>query len=222
VYSTYPKYRERSGSHETIYKRISDCFERSLNGTAPDSNSREVRAIMSYFKWLGHDVQKGKKPLGSGLQKLPYLGRAADPGKGKIVFINKCQTCHGANGEGQLQPGGVLYTYPPLWGPNSYNDAAGLYRLSNFASFVKNNMPFDQAWYHSPVLTNEEAWDVAAFVNSQPRPQKDQTKDWPNLAGKPIDFPIGPYADPFSEQQHKYGPFAPIEQWKKNQAADKK
>jgi thiosulfate dehydrogenase len=27
---------------------------------------------------------------------------------------------------------------------------------------------------------------------------------------KPVDAPYGPYADGFSEQQHKYGPFAPI------------
>jgi thiosulfate dehydrogenase len=60
------------------------------------------------------------------------------------------------------------------------------------------------------VLTDEQAWDVAAFVNSQPRPQKDLSKDWPNIASKPIDHPFGPFADGFSEAQHKYGPFKPI------------
>lgn len=72
-------------------------------------------------------------------------------------------------------------------------------------------MPFNQATYQHPVITVEDAWDVAAFVNSQPRPHKDQHTDWPNIAKKPADFPFGPYADTFTVQQHKYGPFAPIE-----------
>jgi thiosulfate dehydrogenase len=51
---------------------------------------------------------------------------------------------------------------------------------------------------------------VAAFVNSMPRPHKDLSKDWPNIAGKPIDHPYGPFHDGFSEEKHKYGPFKPI------------
>lgn len=68
--------------------------------------------------------------------------------------------------------------------------------------------------YHSPQLSNEEAWDVAAFVNSQPRPSKDLSKDWPDISKKPVDHPFGPYADPFNEQQHKYGPYGPIKDYK--------
>ena len=61
------------------------------------------------------------------------------------------------------------------------------------------------ATHNNPQLSEEEAWDLAAFINSQPRPKKDLRKDWPNLAGKPIDHPFGPYSDGFSEEQHKYG-----------------
>ncbi|MBS1527723.1 MAG: cytochrome C, partial [Bacteroidetes bacterium] len=71
------------------------------------------------------------------------------------------------------------------------------------------NMPFG-ATYESPQLTDEEAWNVAAFINTQPRPHKDQHNDWKDLKKKPIDFPFGPYADAFSEKQHKLGPFKPI------------
>src|SRR6185312_8971469 len=102
----------------------------------------------------------------------------------------------------------IGYAFPPLWGKNSYNDGAGLYRLSSFTDFVKSNMPFGTSWQH-PILTDAQAWDVAAYVNSQPRPHKDQSMDWKNIAEKPIDFPSGPYADSFSEKQHKYGPFLP-------------
>jgi len=213
VFSTYPKFRDRSGQIETIYKRVADCMERSLNGTAVDSNSREFKAIYAYIKWLGQDVQKGKKPHGSGIEKLPYLDRAADPKKGQIVYTAQCQTCHGANGEGQLAADALEYTYPPLWGPNSYNDGAGLYRLSNFAGYVKNNMPNLLTSHKNPTLTDEESWDIAAYVNSQSRPHKDQSKDWPKFEKKPLDFPFGPYADPFPESQHKFGPFKPIQKF---------
>ena len=217
VYATYPKFRERSGSVEDIHKRVNDCFERSLNGKAIDTNSREMRAIYTYLKWLGKDVPKNKKPYGSGLEKLAFLSRAASPDAGRQVYTNKCQTCHGPSGEGQPNPDGKTFATPPLWGNQSYNDGAGLYRLSNFASFVWNNMPFGQATHESPALSVEEAWDVAAYVNSQARPHIDQSKDWPDIAKKPVDFPFGPYTDTFSERQHKYGPFSPISKAKEQQ-----
>lgn len=210
VYSTYPKYRDRSGAIESIYKRVSDCFERSLNGSAPDSNSKEYKAIYAYIKWIGQSVEKNRKPFGSGIEKLPLMDRAADPVKGKIVYVAQCQSCHGSGGEGQLSLNKVSYVYPPLWGEHSYNDGAGLFRLSSIAGYVKNNMPFNLTSHSNPKLSNEEAWDVAAFVNSQPRPSKDLSKDWPDISKKPFDHPFGPYADGFSETQHKYGPYPPI------------
>ncbi|MEQ1677993.1 MAG: c-type cytochrome [Chitinophagaceae bacterium] len=210
VFSTYPKFRERSGAIENIYKRVSDCFERSLNGTAPDSSSKEYQAIYAYIKWLGKGVKKNEKPVGSGIEKLPFLDRAADPVKGKGVYIAQCQSCHGINGVGQLSQNEAYYVYPPLWGDHSYNNGAGLYRISNLAGYVKNNMPLNQATHADPKLTTEEAWDVAAYINSQPRPQKDLGKDWPDISKKPFDHPYGPYADGFSETEHKYGPFKPI------------
>lgn len=216
VYSTYPKLRARSGSIENIYKRVNDCLERSLNGEALDTNSYEMQSIYSYLKWLGQDVPKNKKPYSSGLPALPYLERAADADKGKQVYINACQICHGESGEGVLNADGKSYRYPPLWGNNSYNDGAGLYRLSRFASFVKNNMPFNQATHSNPKLTDDEAWDVAAFVNAQPRPHKDQTEDWPDISKKSVDEPFGPYTDGFTELQHKFGPYKPIEEGRKN------
>jgi thiosulfate dehydrogenase len=98
-----------------------------------------------------------------------------------------------------------------LWGKNSYNVGAGIYQLSKFAGYIKNNMPFGVT-FTNPQLTVEQAWDVAAFVNSQPRPPKNLSMDWPDIAAKPLDYPFGPYSDSFSEKQHKYGPFAPIRQ----------
>jgi thiosulfate dehydrogenase len=211
VFSTYPKYRERSGSTETIYKRVNDCFERSLNGQPLDSNSKEMKAIYAYIKWLGTDIARGDKPKGSGIVELAYLDRAADPAKGKMVYDAKCRSCHQADGQGTLNTEGTEYAYPPLWGKNSYNHGAGLYRLSRFAGYVKANMPLG-ATHNSTQLSDEEAWDVAAYVNAQPRPGKDLSADWPKIAAKPIDHPFGPFADGFDEKQHKFGPFGPIKE----------
>ena len=209
VASTYPKFRARSGSTEDIYKRVNDCFERSLNGQALDTTSREMQAIKAYITFLGANVAKGEKPEGAGLKDLAYLDRAADPEKGKEVYDTKCVTCHMADGGGQKVPEGSEYLYPPLWGVHSYNDGAGLYRISNFAKYVKYNMP-QGVTHTSPLLSDEEAWDVAAYVNSQPRPHFNTPKDWPDISKKPVDHPFGPYADAFTAHQHKFGPFKPI------------
>ena len=219
VFSTYPQFRARSGGLETIVKRVSDCMERSLNGKAVDSNSKEMKAIIAYMHWLGVGIPKKHKPKGSGIMEIPFLDRAADPQKGKKVFATKCQRCHGVDGQGQKNIDGYGYTYPPLWGENSYNIAAGLYRISRFAGYVKNNMPNGEVEYSNPQLTDEEAWDVAAFVNSQPRPSKIFKEDWPDISKKPVDHPFGPYTDGFSEVQHKYGPFKPIIEARKNKAS---
>lgn len=206
----FPKFRPRSGKMTSMAGRVNGCFERSMNGQKLDTSSKEMTAILAYMNWLATDIPKGKKVKGTGIPMLPFLDRAADPDKGKLVYTAKCQACHGADGQGSLKPDAKAYQFPPLWGEHSYNNGAGLYRLSRFAGYVKNNMPLGASHDH-PQLTDEEAWDVAAFVNSQPRPKKDLSKDWPDISKKPIDHPFGPFADQFSEQQHKYGPFGPIQ-----------
>jgi thiosulfate dehydrogenase len=220
VLSTYPKFRGRSGSVENIQKRINDCIERSLNGQSLDTNSREMRAIKSYIEFIGQFVPKDSIPAGTGIWKLKNLKRAADPVKGQIAYEQKCVTCHGQNGEGVMNTEGNAYTYPPLWGGHSYNIGAGLYRLSRFAGYIKSNMPFG-ATYDKPQLTDEESWDIAAYVNSRPRPSKDLSKDWPKISAKPTDHPFGPFDDAFSEEQHKFGPFKQIDEFKKTKTKTK-
>jgi thiosulfate dehydrogenase len=210
VYSTYPKFRARSGTLESIVKRVNDCFERSLNGNKIDSTSHEMQAIIAYITWLGKDVPKGETPKGTGVIELKFLDRAADPHLGKVAYEKKCITCHGLDGQGKLSVDGKSFTYPPLWGPNSYNVSAGLYRLSRLAGFIKGNMPYGTTYLY-PQLSDSEAWDIAAYVCSMDRPQKKFSGDWPDVSKKPVDYPFGPYADAFSEQQHKYGPFEPIQ-----------
>lgn len=211
VSTGYPRFKARSGTVETIVKKVDDCFERSLNGKKIDSNSREMKAFIAYFEWIGKNVKKGTKPQGWGVEELPFLNRAADTVRGRMVYASKCEACHGKNGMGVLNAAGTAYTYPPLWGRYSYNIGASIYTISKFAGYVKNNMPFVSS-YKNKRLTNQEAWDVAAFVNSQYHPFKNISADWPNLSTKPYDYPFGPYADHlFTKEQRKYGPFAQIE-----------
>ncbi len=215
VASGYPKYRDRSGRVESVEFRINECLERSLNGKKIDSASREMKAMVAYMNWVGQGIGKGKKPMGAGAGELAFLGRAADTAKGRIVYQLKCQTCHGMHGEGLPNADKTGYTYPPLWGGHSYNVSAGLYRIGKFAAYVKSSMPLGST-AAKPQLTDEEAWDVAAFVNAQPHPRVFFSYDWPKPETKPVDYPFGPYTDGFSEMQHKYGPFGPIQQAKQH------
>lgn len=217
VRSQYPKFRERSGTLESVAKRVNDCVERSLNGRALDTTGHEMQAIIAYLDWVGTGVPAGTKPKGTGIRELAYLDRAADPARGERVFSGKCMTCHDADGQGRKNADGATYMYPPLWGPNSFNVGAGLLRLSRLAGYVHANMPQGTTW-DRPQLSEEEAWDVAAYIASQQRPPRDLSADWPKLTSKPVDHPFGPYADGFNEQQHKYGPFGPIAAAKKKAA----
>lgn len=207
----YPMFSKRSNHIINLVTRINGCFNRSLNGQEPGDSSREMKAMIAYIKWLG--ISKPKEPknvFGTTTEKLPFLYRAADTLKGKDIFIAQCSICHGRKGEGKFIENGREYLYPPLWGRNSYNNGAGLYQLSKLAGFIKNNMPFGTS-YKKPFLSNEQAWDVAAYINSRPRPPfKQLLKDWPDISNKPADYPFGPYADSFPESQHKFGPFGPI------------
>ena len=206
VFANYPKFRARSGTVEDLGKRIDDCMERSLNGKKIPNDSKEKNAMIAYINWIGKGVAKNKTPDGAAVIDVPYLNRAADTSLGKIAYEKNCVTCHKINGEGQLNADGS-FLYPPLWGNHSYNTAAGMYRLSRLAGFIKSNMPYLTSTHDKPILSDAETWDIAAYINSLQRPKKNFAADWHEIAKKPVDHPFGPYADSFSETRHKYGPF---------------
>jgi cytochrome c len=62
---------------------------------------------------------------------------------------------------------------PRLHGPAALatNNGAGMNRLIAAANFVHTNMPAGTD-YLAPRLAPDDAWDVAAFMVSQPRPQR--------------------------------------------------
>lgn len=203
----FPIYIGREDKVESLEERINGCFERSMNGKAIDVNSTEMRAIITYIKYISKDTPIGKRITGQGFVKVTIPERAADQKKGATVFQQQCQSCHGTNGEGQKLAGTKGYQYPPLWGNDSYNDGAGMARMLTAMKFIKANMPLG-ATHDSPILTDEQAFDVAAYINSFSRPIKtNKENDYPNLAKKPKDSPYPPYNDEISAIQHKFGPF---------------
>jgi len=209
----YPRYSARSGAPITIEDRLNACMTRSMNGRPLPVSSPEMQAMVAYIKFLSTGVSPGQLVPGLGTGNMPELDRPADPARGEAGYANACVVCHGPDGAGirrSLPTTDLGYMMPPLWGNDSFNDGAGMARLITAANFLHFNMPHGVD-YVNPQLSPQQAWDIAAYVVSRPRPHKaGLEKDFPDLLEKPVDAPYGPYADGFSEQQHKYGPFAPI------------
>jgi thiosulfate dehydrogenase len=210
VWGQFPQYRGREGAVDTLEERINGCMERSMNGRTLAPESREMKAFLSYIRWLSTNVPAGAKVRGAGTLQIKEPDRAANLERGAEVYGRVCTACHGADGSGQRAQTGLGYQFPPLWGRDSYNNGAGMNRLLTAAAYARHNMPLGTT-FASPLLTDEEAYDVAGYVVSQNRPEKTNLeKDFPIRLQKPIDTGYGPYADGFSADQHKLGPFDPI------------
>jgi thiosulfate dehydrogenase len=168
VYARFPQYRPRSATVEIIEDRINDCFERSMNGKALPRDSRAMRDIVAYLAFLSYGVPVGASVEGQGLPRLDPV--AGDTVRGAEVLKTTCTLCHGVDGQG-------TNVAPPLWGKQSYNIGAGMARIRTAASFIHEAMPFDKPG----TLTPQQAYDVATYINSRPRPDfARKSGDWPN------------------------------------------
>lgn len=169
VYSRFPQYRSRTGAVIVLEDRIRDCFERSMNGRSPAHDSKDMKDMVAYLAWLSRDIPVGRDVEGSGMPAVPPL--SPDTARGRETFLAECARCHGEDGQGKLPPA------PPLWGPRSFNIGAGMSRLRTAAAFLKVAMPYDRPGS----LTDQQAYDVAAYMNSQGRPDyPGKELDWPN------------------------------------------
>ncbi len=213
LYGDFPQYSARTGGEISIEDRINSCMTRSMNGRPLPADAPEMQAIVAYIKFISSGVPAGRQLPGLGSGRMPELDRAADPNRGRPLYTRICAACHEPDGSGVTYGLGTTdlgYVDPPLWGSGSFNDGAGMARIITLANFIHFNMPHGTD-YLEPRLSVEQAWDIAAYVVSQPRPTRaDLAHDFPDPLLKPVDAPYGPYADHFSARQHKYGPFAPI------------
>jgi Cytochrome c len=152
--ATYPRF---SASHDAVIdlaQKVQYCFARDLNATPPALDSREMQAILAYLQWISKDI-----PVYASLPwALPTkldTAHKPDAAAGESVYAESCAACHGDAGDGS----------PPLWGKGSYSDGSSLHNIDTLAVFTHRFMPPEAA-----TLTPEQSLDVAAYVNSQPRP----------------------------------------------------
>jgi thiosulfate dehydrogenase len=173
VAAVFPEFNKRSGRSYLLVDRIVDCFWRSENGTgAPDvlatTTTPEVLAVAAYINWISTGYETGRTPSWRGkntiaADRLIPVDRL-DARMGESVFLERCTSCHGADGQGvwigDKKAG-------PLWGSDSWNDGAGAARVYTLAGIIRYTMP-----YLDPgSLSDEEAQQVAAFISSKPRPR---------------------------------------------------
>jgi len=181
VAAMFPEYNRRSARLFSLEDRIVDCFWRSENATGllpednavlaaatlPSAASKEVLAIGAYLTWLARGAAIGQKPTWRGQNAIAQDAlipvAKLDPKKGEAIFLERCTSCHGTDGQGvavgDKKPG-------PLWGPDSWNDGAGAARVYTLAGIIRYAMPY----LNPGSLTDEEAQQVAAFITSKPRP----------------------------------------------------
>lgn len=171
THARYPKFVPRTGAVVSLADRVNYCFTRSLSGYRLPSDSREMADILAYLAWISTGVPIGAKMPGSNGMPAMKDTLVPDLEQGRALFAARCQSCHQADGGG-------TNVVPALWGARSYSVGASMARLERAASFIAHNMPFGQAG----TLTEQEAYDVAGFVNSHARP---------DLPGKEDDFPFG-------------------------------
>jgi thiosulfate dehydrogenase len=169
IYARFPQYRSRVGGIQILEDRINDCFQRSMNGKALVPESRDMRDIIAYMAFLssGYPVFANV----SGQSTPAFKALPGDTARGAVTFAAKCSVCHGANGAG-------TDVFPALWGDGSYNIGAGMARVNTAARFIKVAMPQTAPG----TLTDQEAYDLATYINTRPRP------DFP---GKELDWPKG-------------------------------
>ncbi|MBI3381914.1 MAG: c-type cytochrome [Aquabacterium sp.] len=215
AHATFPQYRGREDQISTLEERVNGCMERSMAGKPLPLDSVEMKAFVTYMHFLSKGIPVGSKVEGQGLPAFTAPNRRADTVAGSKLFQDNCAACHGQQGQG-IRAGAVGsatgYTFPPLWGKDSFNHGAGMNRLLTAAAFIKANMPLGTG-YEQPKLTDDEAYDVAAFVLSHDRPLKAHTeRDFPARWNKPVDAAFPPYVDGASADQHRFGPYPPLQE----------
>jgi len=179
VTADYPQYRPREGVTFTLEDRINGCMVRSMNGEMFPSDSEEMRGMVAYLNYLSQGVEIGAdRPwvVVNSMEEVPE----PDVDRGEELYEKKnCLTCHGDSGEGTGANSG-----PALWGEDSFNDGAGMGRLTKMAGYLQNNMPIGNEYE----LTDQEAADLAAYILMHDRPEwEGHEEDFPH-GGRPTDI----------------------------------
>ncbi|HEY4583731.1 MAG TPA: c-type cytochrome [Lysobacter sp.] len=184
----YPAYRAKTQSVSSYAERLQGCFMYSMDGKAPPLGSPELAALEAYSYWMAQGVPSGATLPGAGYPKSKSAPATPDYARGEKLYAANCAICHGDDGAGQKVDG--RYVFPPLWGPDSFNWGAGMHQLDNAAAFIRANMPLGRGG----TLSEQDAWDVAMFMNAHERPQDPRyTGDVAETRRRFHDDPNSPY-----------------------------
>jgi thiosulfate dehydrogenase len=156
----YPMYDKRLQRVIDLEQRINNCFKRSMNGTPVPHDSELMLAMITYLQWISKNLPIYKPVPWLGLVPLQEK-REGNVEQGERLYHVYCALCHRDDGKGGQD-------VPPVWGDGSFNDGAGMAGESTLASFIYWNMPYMDS---TPVLSEEQAQDVAAYILTQPRPK---------------------------------------------------
>jgi len=209
----YPKFDIKAGKVISLEQRALGMFGA---GAVPiKADTPEFQAVMAYLRWLGRETVPDAAMVGSGLMQLQPVARAADPMHGKALFESKCQACHGADAAGQRQPDfavGGGYLFPPLAGDDTYDNAGHMFAVPLLARYIAASMPLG-ASHDKPQLTAAEALDIAAYVNDDSTPRRqnpNRPKLYPDAALRPQGYAIPEHyagQPPEAYRRAKFGPF---------------
>ena len=176
ISKTYPQYNPRAGREVSLEDRINGCFIRSMNGKPLPKEGQELKAMVAYYTYISENVPDGitDRPWAK-LQRAEGDLSKINVEAGRELYNQACITCHGQDGAGGA-------TGLALWGDNSYNIGAGMARNRTAAGYIQKYMPkAPMGGYEAGSFTDEEALNIAAFINSMDRPDfPNKIKDWPN------------------------------------------
>ncbi|MCL1962397.1 MAG: c-type cytochrome [Desulfovibrionaceae bacterium] len=153
---------------DALAARINRCLVESMNGQPLALDAPGMRALLAYIGWLSTPAPQGAAEPAAGARGFGAVDAALTPdrARGAALYADRCDHCHGSQGEGTRKQDGSGFKYPPLWGSEAFSAASEMTQLPIAAAFVKNNMPRTRA--HP--LSAQEAVDVAAYLIAQPRP----------------------------------------------------
>jgi thiosulfate dehydrogenase len=213
VTNDYPQFRKRGMSVVTAAARVNGCMTRSMGDGKPlPLDSEEMKSILAYFDWLGEGTRKNMAMDGTGVPAVKFPDRKADVKAGSAVYKKYCAACHGQDALGTRAPDYQQtgnYTFPPLAGKASFNDGAGMSRLMKATQFIHANMPLGTT-SKTPVLSVDQAYDVAAYILSLDRGHKqNREKDFPDPDFRPADYPVPAYfnGDKAALEKARLGPY---------------
>jgi thiosulfate dehydrogenase len=159
----FPQYNKRAKRIIALQDRLAECFLYSMNGRPPDLASKEMVALVSYITWLSRGTPEFSTPSPANRFIEPLPSAPPNVGHGGTLYAQQCSVCHQSSGAG------MAGAFPPLWGPGSFNDGAGMAHIDRMTGFVMHNMP-----QNAPgSLSLQDSYDVSAFVLTHDRPKFD-------------------------------------------------